>query len=157
MHTVVATVFPDEAHAKEAFRRLQDVGVSGDDIGLVMREEVSQEQRDQKLNIEAHKWAGASAGAVAGAAAGAAIAIPMVGPVLALGALAAAILSAAGGTVGWLAGGLVAHGFRHDEARFYQQAVEEGSVLMTVKTDEQNMERVRSVLRICDGREYRAA
>jgi hypothetical protein len=162
--TTVATVFENEGQAKDAYRRLQDAGVSGDDIGLVLREHTGELERREEFTHDAGTWAGAGVGAAVGgtggwiagaAAAGAALAIPVVGPVLAIGALAG-IVSAAGGTLGWLAGGLASRGMEHSEARFYQNAVEEGGVLMTVHAEEPNVERVRAVLRICDGKEYRA-
>jgi hypothetical protein len=161
----VAAVFESEEQAREAFRRLQDSGVSGDDIGLVLREHTGELQRREEFVHDADKWAGAGIGAAVGgtagwiagaAAAGAALAIPVVGPVLAIGALAG-IVSATGGTLGWLAGGLAARGMGHPEAQYYQNAVEEGGVLMTVHAEESNAERVRAVLRICNGKEYRAS
>lgn len=166
----VAAVFEREEQAKEAFRRLQDAGVSGDDIGLVLREHRGEQERGEESVHDADHWAGAGVGAALGgtggwiagaAAAGAALAIPVVGPVLAIGALAG-IVSAAGGTLGWLAGGLAAHGLaahniEHSEAQNFQNAVEEGDVLMTVKAEEPNVERIRAVLRMCNGKEYSAA
>jgi hypothetical protein len=162
--TTVAAVFDSEEQAREAFRRLQDAGVSGDDIGLVLRERADQNARREEFVHDADHWAGAGIGAAIGgtggwiagaAAAGAAMAIPVVGPVLAVGALAG-IVSAAGGTLGWLAGGLAARGMDHSEAQYYQDAVEEGSVLMTVHATDSLLNRVRAVLRMCNGREYRA-
>jgi len=161
--TTVAAVFENEERAKEAFRRLQDAGVSGDDIGLVLRGEAGERQRREEFVHGADHWLGAGVGTAVGgtggwiagaAAAGAALAIPVVGPVLAIGALAG-IVSAAGGTLGWLAGGLAARGMEHTEAKYYQEAVEGGSVLMTVHAEEPNVERIRSVLRVCEGKEYR--
>ncbi|HVA25432.1 MAG TPA: hypothetical protein VMW62_13695 [Chloroflexota bacterium] len=158
-------MFDSEDQAQEAFRQLQDAGVSGDDIGLVLRQETRQQERREEFVHDADRWAGAGVGAavggtggwIAGAVvAGAALAVPVVGPVLAIGALAG-IVSAAGGTLGWLAGGLAARGIEHPEASFYQSAVEEGGVLMTVKAEESNVERVRAVLRACNAKEYRAS
>ena len=166
IHTMktVAAVFETEEQAKQAFRRLQDAGVSGDDIGLVARGESGERRRREEFVHGADHWLGAGVGTAIGgtggwlagaAAAGASLAIPVVGPVLAVGALAG-IVSAAGGTLGWLAGGLTARGMEHTEAKYYQDAVEGGSILMTVHTEEANVERVRSVLRMCDAKEYRA-
>jgi len=162
--TTVAAVFETEEQAKEAFRRLQDAGVSGDDIGLVLREQARQNERHEEFVRDADHWAGASVGAAVGgtggwlagaAMTGAALAIPVIGPVLAIGALAG-IASAAGGALGWLAGGLAARGMEHPEASFYQNAVEEGGVLMTVKAEGPNVERVQAVIRMYGGKEYRA-
>jgi hypothetical protein len=161
----LAAVFDTEEQAREAYARLQDAGVSGDDIGLALREHAGEMQRREEFVHDADNWAGAGVGAIVGgaggwiagaAAAGAALTIPVVGPVLAIGALAG-IVSAAGGTLGWLAGGLAARGMERSEARYYQQAVEEGSVLMTVHVKEPLAERMRAVLRMCGGREYQAA
>lgn len=160
--TTVAAVFDSEEQAREAYARLQDAGVGGDDIGLVLREHTGDNERHEEFVRDADSWAGSSVGAIVGgaggwiagaAAAGAALTIPVVGPVLAVGALAG-IVSAAGGTLGWLAGGLVARGMAHSEASYYQQAVEEGGVLMTVHVKEPHAERVRAVLRMCNGKEY---
>ncbi|MFI5266022.1 MAG: hypothetical protein ACHQ7M_01455 [Chloroflexota bacterium] len=160
----VAAVFENEEQAKEAFRRLQDAGVSGDDIGLVLREHRGEQERLEEFVHDADRWAGAGVGAALGGAggwiagatvAGAALAIPVVGPVLAIGALAG-IVSAAGGALGWLAGGLAAGGMEHSEAHYYQRAVEGGGVLMTIKAEDTNAERIRAVLRMCNGKEYAA-
>ncbi|HLY67063.1 MAG TPA: hypothetical protein VKU60_16125, partial [Chloroflexota bacterium] len=102
---------------------------------------------------------GAAVGGMAGGAAGwlalgaASVAVPVIGPVLAVGALVGA-LSAAGGAAGWLAGGLASHGLADKEATFYERAVAEGNVLVTVKTDESNVERARTVLRMSNSSEY---
>lgn len=161
----LAAVFDTEEQARAAYRRLQDAGVSGDDIGVILREHTGELQRREEFVHDADRWAGSSVGAaiggaggwVAGAAvAGAALTIPVVGPVLAIGALAG-IVSAAGGTLGWLAGGLVGRGMGHSEAAHYQRAVEQGGVLVTVRAKESNSERLRSVLRICNGKEYQAS
>jgi hypothetical protein len=160
----IAAVFHNEVDARQAYARLQESGVGGDQIGIVMRDDASERGRRVEQVHDADEWLGAGVGTVIGGtagwvagigAAGAALAIPVVGPVLAAGALAG-IISAAGGTLGWLAGGLVARGIEGNEAKFYQSAVEEGNVLVTVHTTETNAERVRSILRMSNGREYRA-
>ncbi|HLG71457.1 MAG TPA: hypothetical protein VK009_13605 [Chloroflexota bacterium] len=160
----IAAAFDREEDARMAYAQLQDAGVPGDDIGLVLREHTGEYDRHEEFVEGANEWLGAGVGAAVGgvggwlagaAAAGAALAIPVVGPVLAIGALAG-IVSAAGGTLGWLAGGLAARGMSHDEAKFYQAAVERGGVLMTVHTSEENADRVRAVLQRNHGTEYRA-
>jgi len=160
----IATVFHNEDQAREAYRRLQEAGIPGDDIGIVMKEP-GQPRREEGWVRDADTWAGAGVGAAIGgtggwlagaAAAGAAVAIPVVGPVLALGALAG-IVSAAGGTLGWLAGGLAARGLDEQEAKHYQTAVEGGGIVLTVQADDDDEARVRSVLRVAGGRSFREA
>jgi len=158
-------VFHNDVEARRAYERLQEAGVGGDHIGIVMRDEVEQRRRREEDVHDADEWLGAGVGAAIGGTAGwvagfgaaaAALAIPVVGPVLAAGALAG-IVSAAGGTLGWLAGGLAARGMEKDEARFYESAVEEGNVLLTVDTNERDAERVRAILRIFNATEYQAS
>jgi hypothetical protein len=61
--------------------------------------------------------------------------IPVIGPILAIGPLAAALLSAAGGAAaGGLVGGLIGLGLSEDEAKYYEGEVKSGRFLVTVHT-----------------------
>jgi hypothetical protein len=158
---MIATVFHDDEQVRAAYRRLQDAGIPGDDIGIVLKEP-GEPRRQEGWVRDADEWAGGGLGAALGGtaglvggvvAAGAVVAIPIVGPVLAVGALAG-ILSATGGTLGWLAGALTARGLDEQEAKHYQAEVERGGTVVTVQTDDDDVERVRNVLRAAGGREY---
>lgn len=157
----IAAVFANEDVARRAYERLQDAGIPGDDIGLVLREHAREQGRREEFVRDADQWVGTTAGGALGgvtgflagaAAGGAAVAVPVIGPVLAVGALAGVI---SGGALGWLAGGLASRGMTHEEAAFYQKEVEKGHVLLAVHTDDDNAERVRTILAEHDGREYR--
>ncbi|MBV9121592.1 MAG: hypothetical protein JOZ39_12860 [Chloroflexi bacterium] len=167
--STIAGVFEVEEDLREAYRRLQDAGIPGDDIGVVMRElrpenaRVHERLRDESGITGAGVGAaiGGTAGWVAGAGvaglAGAALLLPVIGPVIAAGALAG-IVSAAGGTLGWLAGGLVGKGMAEKEASHYQVEVEAGRLLLTVQVRQpEDAARVRSVITAAGGKEYAEA
>src|SRR5439155_22456519 len=90
----------------------------------------------------------AEQGAVTGVAAGAGIGalvglgvwtgvIPVVGPVLALGALGTILLNAAGGAaVAGLAGALIGWGIPEEDASYYEDQVKGGRFLVTVDAGE---------------------
>ena len=59
--------------------------------------------------------------------------IPVIGPVLAVGPLAAALISAAGGAAaGGIAGALIGWGVPEEDARFYEEEVKAGRYVVTV-------------------------
>jgi hypothetical protein len=162
----IGAVFRNEADVRDAYRSLQEAGVAGDDIGIAMREDalINHVQREQVH--DAHSWVGAGvagvAGGVAGGAAGwaaslglaaAGLSVPVIGPVLVVGALVG-IGSAAGQALGWLAGGLADEGMEQGEAKFYEDSVAQGSIVMTVKADEDLAARVRTILRTHGGQDY---
>lgn len=93
--------------------------------------------------------AGSSAGAVLGGLAGLmALAIPGIGPLVALGPLAAALSGAvAGGALGGLVGSFVGLGAPKEHAERYEAAVRSGNLFMSVKTpDPQAAERAEQIL-----------
>ena|SRR5438552_10224351 len=164
----LAAAFENEDDVRRAYSRLQDAGVPGDDIGVVLREQVAQNRIQREQVRSADAWVGSGVGAVGGGVAGgvagwaatiglatAGITIPVVGPVLVVGALVG-LGALAGQGMGWMAGELAARGMHDEEARFYESAVQRGEIVMTVKADEDNVEPVRSILRTCNGKEYRA-
>jgi hypothetical protein len=59
--------------------------------------------------------------------------IPVIGPILAVGPLAAALISAAGGAAaGSVAGALVGWGIPDEDAKYYEGEVKAGRYLVTV-------------------------
>jgi len=160
---IIGATFQTEDQAKEAFRELQDAGIPGDRIGLVMRHEPQEVRREEVRVSNENPVAGAAMGAVLGGSAGwwaaavgaTAVAVPVVGPVLAAGALAA-IGVAAGGAAGWLAGSLTQQGMPEPEARHLQDQVEQGRMVMTVDIEPDLVDRARSIIRACGGQESQA-
>ena len=71
--------------------------------------------------------------------------IPVIGPILAVGPLAAALISAAGGAaVAGVAGTLIGWGIPAEDAHYYEGEVKAGRYLVTVECD--NRENARELL-----------
>jgi uncharacterized protein (TIGR02271 family) len=136
--STVVGMFEDRRRAEEAVHALKQAGFRDEQIGLV--------RRGEEKEIHAG-GTHAAEGAVAGAAAGAGVAalvslgmsfgvIPVIGPILAVGPLAAALLSAAGGAAAaGMVGALVGMGIPEEEALFYEREVHGGRTMVTVTAD----------------------
>jgi hypothetical protein len=134
--STVVGVFDSRADAEAAVDDLVDSGVSSRQISVVARD-----VDGKRIAERSDSGAG---GAAVGAATGAGVAglvslgisygvIPVIGPILAVGPLAAALISAAGGaTVAGLAGALIDAGVPEDEAKYYESEVGAGRFVVTV-------------------------
>jgi uncharacterized membrane protein len=149
MATVVGH-FRDRASADTAYDELRQRGFPSADISVVER------GRDDARAYTAEEPVTAGEGAAVGGIAGVligvgAMLIPGVGPILAAGPIAAALAGAltggvTGAVTGGLAGALVDAGVDEDAARYYDEAVKAGGVLVSVSTDETNGAVARDVL-----------
>jgi len=135
-NTVVG-VFATRAEAEAAVSDLRAAGFADGDIGLVGRDasgKVKHQSGDTHADDGAVIGAAAGAGAMAlGSLAVTFGVIPVVGPILAVGPLAAALISAgAGAAAGGLAGALIGYGIPEDDAGYYEGEVKAGKFLVTV-------------------------
>jgi hypothetical protein len=146
---IVAGVFQDRDHASQAIDDLRAAGFRPEDVGVAMRD--AEGRGTVVHDAEGNKAAeGAGAGALGGGLLGGvlgwlvglgALAIPGIGPVLAGGALATAF-GIAGGTAvagagigaatGGVAGALVGLGLPESEAKYFEQGLHAGGMLVTV-------------------------
>jgi uncharacterized membrane protein len=162
----VTAVFDDRTQAERAIADLRRRGISDADMSVVSRRpddvDVTEGAADDKTGSRVGK--GALAGAGVGTLFGLAAAlIPGVGPFITAGALASALgatggAAAAGAIVGGasgaLAGAFSKAGYSRDEAEYYGSAVERGSVVVAVESDDVSSERLRSDLAQLGGRAY---
>jgi hypothetical protein len=140
--TVVAA-FSSRDEVNRAVDELQRAGFPRDSIGVVARDAEGKGRAQPKEGKETYTEEGAAIGAFAGGSVAALVSlgmsfgvIPVIGPILAVGPLAAALLSAAGGAAaGGLAGALVGLGLTEEEASYYEGEVKAGRYLVTVKAD----------------------
>ncbi|QGQ97352.1 low temperature-induced protein [Paenibacillus psychroresistens] len=140
----IVGVFQTEAETTLAIEDLKSHGYSSDEISVIAK---NKEVIDSVTEETGSK---APAGAVVGAATGgmlggvgglflgiAALAIPGVGPIVAVGPIAGAILTgmAVGAGAGGLIGGLIGLGIPEDEARQYNNYLDGGNILVLVDSD----------------------
>jgi hypothetical protein len=156
----VVGIFHDRDDAQDAINALRDAGFAPDEISVLARD------RDQAGALAAETGTEAGAGAATGALTGGllggvagwlvgigALAIPGIGPIVAAGPIAAALGGAAlGATGGGIIGALTGAGVPEDEARWYDDQVRGGGILVTVNA-RGRYDEARSIIREFGGRD----
>lgn len=159
---IVSAVFDSRDEAERALTELRSAGIDEDSISIIGRHG---EQSDTSAGIDDDGDAGETVGdtakgAIGGAVAGgllgvAALAIPGVGPLAAAGAIAstaipgaAAIGAGAGAVAGGLTGLLSDHGVSDEDARYYEDRINQGGYFLSVDTDDAGVdgERAQEIL-----------
>jgi hypothetical protein len=143
VHATTVGVFKTREAAERAVADLKKSGYRDDQIGVVGKDASGKTVKTDGTG-ETNAAEGAAIGAAAGAGAMAlgslAVSfgvIPVIGPVLAVGPLAAALISAAGGAaVAGIAGALIGWGIPEEDAKYYEGEVKAGRYLVTVDRDD---------------------
>ncbi len=145
--------FRDRAAADRAFDALVRAGFGRDDVSILGR---GAEGKTGLVDADTGEDVGAGQGAITGGIAGlligaGAMLIPGIGPVVAVGPLAAALAGAitggvTGAVVGGITAGLVHLGVPEEEARFYDERIRQGGYLVTVRTNESRYDDARRIL-----------
>lgn len=141
--SLVSSVFDNRAEAERAVTELRAAGVRDNAISIIAQHDGKNTTTDgsgEKTGDLVSKTAlGAGAGALLGIAA---LAIPGVGPLVAAGAIAetavggAAVAgTAAGAAAGGLTSLLTKHGVSDEDARYYEDRVNNGGVFVSVDTN----------------------
>ncbi|NHN33932.1 general stress protein [Paenibacillus agricola] len=136
-------VFRSEQEAVKAIESLKIQGYTSDEISIIARnkDDVSAVADQTGTKAPEGLATGAATGGLLGGAAGllaglGLLAIPGIGPILAAGPIAAALTGAAvGAGAGGLVGGLIGLGIPEDEARQYNNYVDEGNILVLVDSN----------------------
>ena len=142
---IASAVFDSHSEADRAVSELRSAGVENRSFSVIARNEDGSGKASEtdgageKVGSVVSKGAlGAGVGAALGVAA---LAIPGVGPLVAAGAIAEAAVggaaltgTAVGAAAGGLAGLLSKHGVDHDDARYYEERVNQGGVFVSVDT-----------------------
>ncbi len=154
---VASAVFDSRDEAERALSELRSAGIRDDNISIVGKSEsgdgsgMTDGHDDDGVNKS-----GAVKGALMGGGAGAllglaALAIPGVGPLAAAGAIAAsaapeaaALGAAAGATAGGLSGMFTEHGVSEEDAKYYEDRVNQGGYFVAVHGDDS--ERANDIL-----------
>lgn len=147
MAKTVVGAFNDHSTADEVVRTLEQHGVSDKKISVIARHDGHTEKghptghgtHDLSSGIG---WGAAGGGAVGLLASAGALAIPGIGPILAMGPLAATLTGAA---AGGLVGGLMDYGIPKQESEHLERRVKEGNVLVMVETDPEELEKAKQL------------
>lgn len=143
---MVTGMFSDRDSAERAYKSVTDRGYDKGDVNLVMSDATRNKHfstgEETELATKAGEGAGigsavgGAVGAIAGAVAaiGTTLTLPGLGVIIA-GPLAAAIAGlGAGGLTGGIVGALVGWGIPEERIKNYQASIENGGILMGVKT-----------------------
>ena len=155
MEKTLIALFDTHTEAQRTVQDLLDHGFAHEAISLI-----SPQPDDQEASAVSSEFTAAPGGVAAGAGVGAAVgglgglllglsalAVPGVGPIVAAGPLAAALMGAGlGAAAGGLCGVLTDLGVSEEEAGYYAEGVRRGSVLVTVRADEGMANNARSIL-----------
>lgn len=152
MEKKIIAYFDEKQSADEAVKGLREKGFGDNDISIISKEENKDTVGENGNQILADGTiAGAAYGSIAGFAlvAGAAL-IPGIGPVVAAGPVAGMI---AGAVTGGLAGALIDYGLPEEQGRYYESKVEEGKLLIVMRTEEEKAEAATETLKTYGARE----
>jgi uncharacterized membrane protein len=156
LKTVVG-LFESRQQAEEAVSELRAKNFSHEEISLVSKDDRSQSDSSEgrsdmetgDLGMDSDvstgtAWGSALGGATGLALSAGALAIPGIGPIVAMGPLAATL---GGAVTGGLAGGLLDLGIPENEGRDIENEIRGGSTLAVVETDESRAEEAAEILR----------
>jgi hypothetical protein len=139
----IVGVFDSDMEARSAIDGLKQQGYSADEISVIGKNKDDMKEIKEATGTKAPEGAatGAATGGVAGGVTGllaglGLLAIPGIGPILAAGPIAAALTGAAvGAGAGGIVGGLIGMGIPEDEAKRYNEYVDQGKILVMVDSD----------------------
>jgi hypothetical protein len=153
----VTAIFENKTKAIHAINHLETIGYNHDSISLLVSENSWNSKEDIKIqeNSKAPEGTaigattgGIAAGVVAGLTATGAVALTGGAGLLAAGPLVAAFAGAgAGGAAGGIVGGLVGMGIPEVEAKFVDEELGHGHVLVGIETDKERVNSLKESLK----------
>ncbi|HWP95829.1 MAG TPA: DUF1269 domain-containing protein [Syntrophomonadaceae bacterium] len=149
MEKKVIGYFEDPRQAEQAANELQEKGLKEISIlGKDNRGKGDNKGKDEDgigWGLSSATMKGGAIGGVAGLVVGAGLlAIPGIGPIIAMGPLAAAL---GGAATGGVAGALVDYGIPKEQSDFYETKIKEGNTVMIIKANEDKTDTIASILR----------
>lgn len=163
MSKTVVAVFDNYASAENAARQIKDQGLRTDDISIVAKQgdddttatgttatmggtaTTATNRRGINDNISDGVMTGGILGGLAGLLIGAgSMVVPGLGIIAAAGPITGLL---SGAVTGGIVGGLVDLGIPENRSKQYETDIKAGKVLFSMKTDEDKIDRIGSVLR----------
>jgi hypothetical protein len=162
--TTVTALYDRIEDAQNALRELQTMGISRDNISLIASDAAGEYSRyhgrDFPTEMESDTAMGAAEGAAVGGIGGlviglAALAIPGIGPVLAAGPIASALIAGGigagvGAVTGGLVGALMDMGLSEERVGYYAEGVRRGGTLLVANVPDNMSGRVMEALNLFD-------
>lgn len=154
----VSAIFDDHSEAERAVSELRTLGIGDNDMSVIAHHKgtTTYKSGDGEVTDEDHRnvMRGILGGGALGAGLGvAALAIPGVGPLAAVGAIAASVVpeaigigAVAGAIGGTLNETLTKHGVDEHDAGYYNDRIKNGGVVLTVEDIGIDEQSVREVL-----------
>jgi len=166
MKKSVFGILKDRQQAELVVERLKNAGFYPNDISMLFAD--TSGTKDFAIEHETKTPEGVAAGGTTGFVVGGilgwlagigSLAIPGLGPFIAAGPIMAALSGAAVGTaVGGIVGALVGMGIPEFEARRYESKVKEGSILVSVHTEDSGgVDRATGILKECNAEDVSVA
>jgi hypothetical protein len=153
MSQLVTGIFPNRAVAERATQNLIDAGFAPEDTSILMSEGTRGREFQMKESTKAPEGAvtGATVGGILGAVAAGLVAlgtlaVPGVGLVAAGPIVAALSGLGAGAAAGGVVGGLVGLGVPEHEAKFYDEEIRKGGILVGVYAHGDRTKLAREIL-----------
>ncbi len=153
MSQLITAIFPSRATAERAVQNLVDAGFASEDTSILMSEGTRGREFQIKPSTKAPEAAvtGATVGGVLGAVAAGLVAIGTLAVpglnLVAAGPIVAALSGlGAGAAAGGLAGGLIGLGIPEHEAKFYDEEIRKGGILVGVYAHGDRARLAREVL-----------
>jgi hypothetical protein len=157
MTSVLTGLFKNGTAAASAVDQLVASGVNPDDISVIATETVGREEFGIETKSRMAEGAAIGAGSVGGIAALAAgflgvgvLASSGVGLIAAGPVIAALSGAGAGAATGGVLGGLVGLGISAQEIKFYEDAIDEGAVLVGVQTEGNDEDEINRIFENSD-------
>jgi len=150
MEKRVIGYFDDNMQVEQAAKELKDKGfkeisILGNDSSGDNKGRSRGINDGMTQNLSNGTMTGGAIGGLAGLALGAgALFIPGIGPLVAVGPLAAAL---GGAATGGVAGALVDYGIPKERSDFYETKIKEGNTVMILKTEEDKTDTVATIFR----------
>ncbi|WP_026487422.1 general stress protein [Caldanaerobius polysaccharolyticus] len=143
----VIGVFNSKEQAEKAISSMREKGFKDNEISIVSKRENVQDNGGEAGfdSIADGTTTGGVIGGIAGLLASAgAMAIPGVGPIVAMGPIAALLTGAVGGGI---AGGLIDMGIPAAESRRYEEEVKKGGILVIAQSDDNKVNDAANIMR----------
>ncbi|TYQ14792.1 UNVERIFIED_CONTAM: putative membrane protein [Acetivibrio alkalicellulosi] len=160
MSKTIVAIFDNQDNAQRAAEQLKERGLRTDDISIVARQEGEENRGNitmEKDTGEGHSMEvkndnisdGVLTGGILGGAAGLLIGaggmfIPGLGIIAAAGPIAGLL---SGAVTGGIVGSLIDLGIPEDRSKKYESDIKSGKILFSMKTDEDKIDEISSILK----------